>query len=135
MNKGKAEPVSSWCYPRQAGSIKMRQRVVWSLIFLVYGVCLVKAEVQEEQASKVIEREDYPGHQEELLWMKKTMTMWEGWCLKQKKERKTASERTQELLKKTVREGTPVPKKETARVRTQGPWKNTVKVGTSVLAI
>ena len=63
MNKSKAEPVSSWCHPRQAGSIKMHQRVVWSLIFLVYGVCLVKAEVQEEQASKEIEREDHPDHQ------------------------------------------------------------------------
>ena len=57
LNKSKAEPVSSWCYPHQAESIKMRQRVVWSLIFLVYGVCLVSAEVQEEQASKEIERE------------------------------------------------------------------------------
>ena len=47
MNKSKAEPVSSWCYPRQAGSVKMHQRVVWSLIFLVYGGFLVKAEVQE----------------------------------------------------------------------------------------
>ena len=86
MNKSKAEPVSSWCYPRQAGSIKMHQRVVWSLIFLVYGVCLVKAEVQEEQASKEIEREDHPGHQDELLWMKKSMTLWEDWCLKQKRK-------------------------------------------------
>ena len=56
MNKSKAEPVRSWCYPRQAGSIKMHRRVVWSLIFLVYGVCLVKAEVQEEQARRSKER-------------------------------------------------------------------------------
>ena len=79
INKSKAEPVNSWCYPRQAGSIKIRQRVVWSLIFLVYGVCLVKAEVQEEQAS----------HQQDLLWMKRN-----------KKERKTARERTQYPRKK-----------------------------------
>ena len=87
MNKSKAEPVSNWRCPRQAGSIKMHQRVVWSLIFLVYGVCLVKAEVQEEQASKGIERGDHPDHQDELLWMKKTMTMWEDWCLKQKRKK------------------------------------------------
>ena len=79
MNKSKAEPVSSWCDPRQAGSIKIRKRVVWSLIFLVYGVCLVKAEVQEYQANKEIEREDHPDHQDELLWMKKTTTLWEDW--------------------------------------------------------
>ena len=76
----------------------MHQRTVWSLIFLVYGVCLVKAEVQEEQASKEIEREDHPDHQDELLWMKKTMTMWEDWCLKQK-GRKNSPERTREPLK------------------------------------
>ena len=61
--------------------------------------------------------------------MNKTMAMWEDWCVN-KKERKTARERSQGLLKKTVREGTPVPKKEIARVRTQGPCKKSVKVGT-----
>ena len=29
--------------PTPGGSIKMHQRAVWSLIFLVYGVCLVKS--------------------------------------------------------------------------------------------
>ena len=52
MKKSKAEPVSSWCYQRQAGSIKVHRRVVWSLIFIVFGVYLVKAEVQEDQAHK-----------------------------------------------------------------------------------
>ena len=37
----------------------------------------MKAEVQEEQASKEIERDDHRDHQDELLWMKKSMTMWE----------------------------------------------------------
>ena len=38
---------------------------------------------QDAPASKQGDRkEDYPSHQEELLWMKKTMTMWEDWCFK-----------------------------------------------------
>ena len=97
MSKSRAEPANCWRCPRQAGSIKVHQRVVWSLIFLVYGVCLVRAEVQEEQASKEIEREDHPDHQDEPLWIKKTMKMWEDWCPEQ--ERKTARERTREPLK------------------------------------
>ena len=48
MKKSKAESISSWCYQHQAGSIKVHRRVVWSLIFFVFGVCMVKAEVQEE---------------------------------------------------------------------------------------
>ena len=36
MNKSKAKSVSSWCYQRQAGSMKAHQRVVWSLIFIVF---------------------------------------------------------------------------------------------------
>ena len=46
--------------------------------------------------------------------------MWEEWCLEQKRK-KNSQERSEELLKKTVREGTPVPKKEIARVRTRRP--------------
>ena len=38
MNKSKAAPVSKWRCPRQAGSIKLHQRAVWSLTFLVKGV-------------------------------------------------------------------------------------------------
>ena len=52
MNKSKTESISGWCYQHQAGSIKVHWRVVWSLIFLVFGVCLVRAEVQEDQAHK-----------------------------------------------------------------------------------
>ena len=37
-NKSKAKPVSSWRCQRQAGAMKALQRVVWSLIFLVFGV-------------------------------------------------------------------------------------------------
>ena len=67
----------------------------------------MKAEVQEDQANKENAREDHPDHKDGLLWMRKRMTMWEEWCLKQK----TARERTQEPLKKTVREGTQYPRK------------------------
>ena len=105
MNKSKAEPVSSWCYQRQAGPIKVHRRVVWSLIFLVYGVYLIKAEVREDHA-----REVHPDHQDGVLWMEERMTMWEDLCLKQKKG-KTARERTQEPLKKTVKVETSVPTK------------------------
>ena len=52
-NKSKAEPVSKWRGQRQAGSIKLHQRAVWSLTILVYGVFLVKAEVQEDHAREV----------------------------------------------------------------------------------
>ena len=64
----------------------------------------VKAEVQEDQAQKGIAKEVHPDHQDGLLWMRKRMMNWEKWCRKPKGE-KTARERTQELLKKTVREG------------------------------
>ena len=85
MSKNKAEPVSSWCYQRQAGAIKMHRRVVWSLTFIVLRVHLVKAEVQEDQANKEIAREVHLDHQDGIPWMRKRMTMWEEWCLEQKR--------------------------------------------------
>ena len=39
-NKSKTKPVSSWRCQRQADAIKALQRVVWSLIFLRFGVHL-----------------------------------------------------------------------------------------------
>ena len=51
-NKNKVEPVSKWHCPRQVGSIKVHWRVVWRLIFLLFGVYLAKAEVQVDQAHK-----------------------------------------------------------------------------------
>ena len=57
MNKSKVEPGSKWHCPCQAGSFDMHWRVVWSLIFLLFGVHLAKAEVQEDQAHKGIARE------------------------------------------------------------------------------
>ena len=52
MNKSKGEPVSIWGCQRQAGSIKVHWRVIWSFIFLVFGVHSVKAEVQEDQGDR-----------------------------------------------------------------------------------
>ena len=54
MNKSRAESVSSWCYQRQAGSVKALQQVVWNLIFLVFGVHLANAEEQENKVHWVI---------------------------------------------------------------------------------
>ena len=58
-NKSKAKPVSSWrC--QQAGAMKALQRVVWSLIFLVFGVHTVNAEEQGNQAQIMSEKDPYP---------------------------------------------------------------------------
>ena len=51
--KSKTRPVSNWRCQRQAGAMKALQRIVWSLIFLGFGVRLVKA---EEQGSQVLQR-------------------------------------------------------------------------------
>ena len=52
-NKSKTRPVSNWRCRGQAGLMKALQRVVWSLIFLGFGVYSVKA---EEQGSLVKQR-------------------------------------------------------------------------------
>ena len=59
-NKSKAKPVSSWRCLRQASSMKTLQRVVRSLIFLVFGVHEAKAEEQEIQAQKRSEKDPCP---------------------------------------------------------------------------
>ena len=74
MNKSKAEPVSSWCHQRQAGSTKVFQRVVWSLIFLVFGVCRAKAEELEIHAQKMREKYFYPNRRVDIRW--KRMLSW-----------------------------------------------------------
>ena len=112
MNKSKEEPVSSWCYQRQAGSIKVHRRVVWSLIFIVFRVYLVKAEVQEDQAHKGIAREVHPDLLDDIPWMRKRMTMWEEWCLKQK--RKKNSQRKGPNGKKQTGQGPYEPWKKTS---------------------
>ena len=66
MNKSKVEPVSKWRCPRQAVSFNAHRRVVWSLIFLMFGQHLAKAEVQEDQAHRGIAREVYPDPQDDL---------------------------------------------------------------------
>ena len=61
-NKSKVRPVSSWCYQRQrqAFSMKALQRVVWSLIFLVFGVHMGNAEEQGIQVQERIEKDLCP---------------------------------------------------------------------------
>ena len=84
MNESKVEPVSKWRCPRQAGSFKLHQRAVWSLTFLVYGVYLVKAEVQEDQAHKEIAKEVHPDRQDGTPWMKEGMTIGRTGALNEK---------------------------------------------------
>ena len=85
----KAEPVSKLRCPCQAGSIKLHQRAVWSLTFLVHGVYQVRAEVQEDHAKEV-----HPDRQDGFLGMRKGMNMWEDWCLRQKKNSQGKDPRT-----------------------------------------
>ena len=59
---------SSWCYQRQPGSMKANQRVVWSLIFFVFGVHMVKAEEQENQGHWAIATEDHQTLQVDVQW-------------------------------------------------------------------
>ena len=57
MNKITVKPVSRWCFQRKAGSMKALQRVVWSLIFLVFGVRMVNAEEQGAQVQQRTEKD------------------------------------------------------------------------------
>ena len=109
----------------------MHRRVVWSLIFLLFGVHLAKAEVQEDQAHKGIARQAHQDHQDG----KEGMTIREDWCLEQ--ERKKDSQGKDSTTYEGNSQGrTPVSKKETARVRTPrtleegskgGKWKREKK--------
>ena len=57
-NKSKTRPVSNWCCRGQAGVMKALQREVWNLIFLGFGVHLVKAEEQGSQVKQRMSEED-----------------------------------------------------------------------------
>ena len=65
----------------------------------------MRAEVQEDQAHKGIAKEVHPDHQDGLLMDEEEDDELEERGAVNQKERKTARERTQEPLKKTVREG------------------------------
>ena len=100
MNKSKARTNRQLGPPARGGSLeKAHQRVVWSLIFIVFGVHLVKAEEQENREHKMIAREVHQDLQVDTPWMRKGMMFWEICCLKLKRK-KIARERTQ----KTVQE-------------------------------
>ena len=123
-NKSKTKPVRSWRCQHQARAMKALQRVVWSLIFLVFEVHLVNAEEQENQAHQGIAKKAYPTPQPDLRWEKmhcyendeKWERIWElrGCCLEQKEKRnsqgrdpntleRNSQERTREPLKKKRR--------------------------------
>ena len=104
LNKSKAESVSSWCYQRQAGLMKARQRVVWSLIFLVFGVHLANANGRGRTRGRLVSGNG----------MRKTF-------VGNEKKREIARVRTQGPSIKTAKVGTSIHQKETARVRTRGP--------------
>ena len=55
--------------------MKALQRVVWSLIFFVFGVRMVNAEEQGIQAQKMREEDLYPTPRVDLRW--KRMLHWE----------------------------------------------------------
>ena len=124
-HQSKAEPVSGWCYQRQAGSMKALQRAVWSLIFLVFGVRMAKAEEPEIQAQKMSEKDLYQIPQVHLRW--KRMHSWrtcewkwvERALRKDEKEREKARVRTQVPLKDTAQELL----KENSQERTQEPFR------------
>ena len=128
-DKSKAKPVSSWRCQRQAGSVKALQRVVWSLIFLVFGVHMVNAEEQGIQVQQRIEKI--------FVELPKSTSSGRGYFtggpvrgkgkrkpfVRDSKERKTARARTQEPFKKTANVGNLVHLKQTARERTREPLR------------
>ena len=102
MNKSKAEPVSSWRYHRQAGSLKALQ------LILGFGVCRAKVEEPDIQAQKMSEKDSYPNSRVDVRW-KGMLTWWtcewtwdETVLGKEEKEKVTARVRTQEPLKKAA---------------------------------
>ena len=113
-NKSKNKPVSSWRCQRHEGAKKALQRVVWSLIFLGFGVHLVNAEEQGSQVQQNMSENDfYQIPQVDVPWRKR-MLHW-ATCEGEKVEGT--------YCKKEI---------ETARVWTQGPLKETAKVGSLV---
>ena len=53
----------------------------------MFGVYLVKEEVQDGHAKKEIARVVHPDHQDGIPWMRKRMTILEEWCLTQKRKK------------------------------------------------
>ena len=102
-----------WKWTREIKSqpIELHQRAVWSLIFLVYGVYLVKAEVQKDHA-----REVHPG-----------MMIWEIWCRKPKRKKNSQGKDPRTLVENSWE---PQYKpNHTARKRTREPSKHQLKGG------
>ena len=58
-DKSKTKPVSSWRCQRQAGAMKALPRLVWSLVFLGFGMHLVSAEEQGSQVQQRMSEKDF----------------------------------------------------------------------------
>ena len=126
VKKNKVTPVSSWCYQCLAGFLKALQRVVWSLIFLVFGVC--KATV--DQAQKMREKDLYPIFPEStsdergcFCGRRVTGNGMIEFFVKKKKKRETARVRTQEPSKEAVRRSTQEPSRGDAVKRKGGKFR------------
>ena len=66
-DKSKTKPVSSWRCQRQPGAMKALPRLVWSWIFLGFGMHLVIAEEQGSQVQqRMSEKDSYQTPQEEI---------------------------------------------------------------------
>ena len=77
-NKSKTRPVSNWRCRGPAGVMKALQRVVWSLIFLGFGVHVVKAEEQGSQVKQSMSEKDFHQiRQVDVPWMRKKMLQWD----------------------------------------------------------
>ena len=114
-NKSKTRPVSNGRCRVQAGVLKALHRVIWSLIFLGFGVHLSKAEEQGSQVKQRIEKISVKCPEE---WRSDGR----GCTL----VRIGNGNGMREVLVKNKK------KRETARVRTPGPLTKKCKVVTSV---
>ena len=79
---------------RQVGAMKAPQPVVWSLIFLVFGVHLANAEEQENQAQHGMEKDLCPIVQVDFRWKRMQVDEKYEWkwderarCFEQKEKR------------------------------------------------
>ena len=126
-NKNKGKPVSSWRCQREAGSMKALQRVVWSLIFILFGVHMVKAVEQEVQVQKRSRRQSMEQDDSKIANGNRMRDLF----VLNKKKKETARVRKQEPFKNTAKVGTLVPLRQTAKERTREPLKNQKKVAGS----
>ena len=128
MNKITVKPVSSWCYQRKAGSMKALQRVVRSLIFLVFGVRMVNAEEQGAQVQQKTEKKisvKYP-RRVDFRWKMRWKWHERASCVEQE-EKRNSQGKDPRTLNENSQGGVSSTLKLTARERTQEPLKKPVE--------